>query len=262
MISFKQLLALLVNMNNLEAVFIFICVLFIRYQHVFKLCWESLIRNVTWVKDGKLVYKDDDDGWGSYVGEVDQRSRERNGYGKMTFDNGSYYEGGFVNNKYEGDKCVYRWPNGDEYEGGFKDGMFHGVGIYCNKADGFVEYRKSEMALIVDRLQWSDDGKKAYQASWVDPRILEMRRSGRHAATGNGKQFQNPVISSDESWTKISLDKAKELAKKVYQLSVPEHVSSTSEEKALGFGKAVAEHAVAHVVVKGIFEVGAWVLGG
>lgn len=174
--------ALLVNMNNLEAVFIFICVLFIRYQHVFKLCWESLIWNVTWVKDGKLVYKDDDDGWGSYVGEVDQRSRERNGYGKMTFDNGSYYEGGFVNNKYEGDKCVYRWPNGDEYEGGFEDGVPHGVGILRSKADGFVEYRISIMGVLLNRVRWSADGKKAYLATMSgDGKIAlsEMRRSGR-----------------------------------------------------------------------------------
>jgi hypothetical protein len=76
-------------MNNLEAFivifFIFNCVLFIRYRHVFKLCWESLIKYVAWVKDGKLLYKDDDDGWGAYVGEVDQRSRERIGIGKMRY---------------------------------------------------------------------------------------------------------------------------------------------------------------------------------
>ena len=74
------------------------------------------LKYVAWVKDGKLLYKDDDDGWGSYVGEVDQRGK-RNGYGKMMFDNDSYYEGGFVNNKYEGDKCIYHWSNGNESYG-------------------------------------------------------------------------------------------------------------------------------------------------
>jgi hypothetical protein len=124
-------------------------------------------------------------------------------------------------------RVAYRWPNGDEYEGGFKDGMFHGVGIYRSKAHGFVEYRMSEMALIVDRLQWSVDGKKAYQATWDDPRLLaEMRRSGWRT---NDKL----LIALHFKWTEISLGKAKELAEKVYKLPVPKHVSSD-------FGKAVA----------------------
>lgn len=56
-------------------------------------------------------------------------------------------------------------------------------------------------------------------------------------------------ISSDESWTIISLDKANELAKnKSVQLEFLEHVSSTSDEKTMDFGKTEAEHAAVYSV--------------
>jgi hypothetical protein len=212
------------------------------------------LKYVAWVKDGKLLYKDDDDGWGSYVGEVDQRGK-RNGYGKMMFDNDSYYEGGFVNNKYEGDKCIYHWSNGNEsYTGGFKDGVLHGVGIFHFKADGCVAYVTSEMGLIVDSVNWSAHGKKTYGATLDHEGMLvlaEIRHSGRRA--------DEQVIQN--MFTEISLYKAKKLAKKVYKLPVPEHISLTSEEKAMDFGKAVAEHTATHLVVNGILEGVKWFLG-
>ena len=172
-------------------------------------------------QDGKLVYEDDDHGWGAYDGEVDRKSRERIGYGKMTYDDGVYYEGGFVNNKREGDKCVFRWPNGHEYEGGVKDGMYHGVGIIRSRTGGFVECCTSEMGLMLDCVQWSANGKKAYQATLDHEGMLvlaEMRRSGRRA-DWQFIRFQNSQLH--DKFTEISLGKAKKLTKKVYKLPVP-----------------------------------------
>jgi hypothetical protein len=171
-------------------------------------------------QDGKLVYEDDDHGWGAYDGEVDRKSRERIGNGKMTYDNGSYYEGGFVNNKREGDKCFFRWPNGSEYEGGIKDGRYHGVGIIRSRTGCFVECCTSEMGLIVDCVQWSADGKKAYRAT-LDHEgtlVLDEMRCGRRA-DWQFIRFQNSQLH--DKFTEISLGEAKKLAKKVYKLPVP-----------------------------------------
>ena len=217
-------------------------------------CIPALTRTlagITWQEcslgqDGKLAYEDECTGWGAYDGEVDQKSRERIGNGKMTYANGYYYEGGFVNNKREGDKCFYRWPNGDEYKGGFKDGVqncdgvHNGVSIFRSKAHGFVEYRTSEMFLIVDRLQWSADGKKAYQTTLSQKGMLELAemRLNRRRADGKDDELH-------KTWTEISLDEAKRLAKKVYKLPVPEHVKGKDE---LNLNKTVATATAGYTV--------------
>lgn len=86
---------------------------------------------------GRTFYKDHGD-WGLYEGKVDEAGN-RQGSGKMTYESGNYYEGEFVNDKFECDKGRYRWFDGDEYFGQWKDGERHGKGSFKNK-DGSVEY--------------------------------------------------------------------------------------------------------------------------
>jgi hypothetical protein len=87
--------------------------------------------------DGKPMFKDHGT-WGTYEGDVDDEGN-RMGKGKMTYDDGSYYDGGFVNDKFHGDSGVYHWFDGDEYKGSFKDGERHGVGIF-RTTDGVMIY--------------------------------------------------------------------------------------------------------------------------
>jgi hypothetical protein len=100
--------------------------------------------------------------WGSFNGDIDA-SGERVGYGKMTYSNGSYYEGFFVDDKFHGDRGVYHWNDGDEYDGGWKDGERNGVGIF-RASDGTVEYSMYEMGNVKgEGVGWSADRKTAHK---------------------------------------------------------------------------------------------------
>jgi len=57
--------------------------------------------------DGKPLFKDYGD-WGSYEGDVDENGK-RQGHGKMKYNSGNRYSGGFKDNKFHGDKGVYHW---------------------------------------------------------------------------------------------------------------------------------------------------------
>ena len=92
--------------------------------------------------NGELMFKDHGS-WGTYEGDVDVDGN-RVGGGRMTYVDGSYYEGNFVNDKFHGDNGVYRWPDGDEYVGQWKDGERHGVGIFRSAADGGMTYSMYE----------------------------------------------------------------------------------------------------------------------
>lgn len=87
--------------------------------------------------DGKSMFKDYGD-WGTYDGELNAAG-ERHGRGNMTYDSGNYFEGGFFNNKFHGERGIYRWEDGDEYEGSWKNGERDGVGSFKN-ADGSIEF--------------------------------------------------------------------------------------------------------------------------
>ena len=111
--------------------------------------------------DGKHMFNDHGL-WGSYEGDIDV-SGERAGSGKMTYADGGYYEGGFVDDKFYCDKGIYHWFDGDEYEGGWKDGERQGVGVF-RSADGTVEYSIYEMgATKGGGLVWSADRKTAHK---------------------------------------------------------------------------------------------------
>merc|ERR1711865_374118 len=85
----------------------------------------------------KMLFKDYGH-WGSFEGDVDEAG-DRQGKGKMTYNSGNYYEGGFVDGKFECDQGVYHWADGDEYEGSWKAGERDGKGRFQN-TDGSVEY--------------------------------------------------------------------------------------------------------------------------
>ncbi|KAL7523765.1 hypothetical protein ACHAXR_001046, partial [Thalassiosira sp. AJA248-18] len=140
--------------------------------------------------DGTLLFKDNGE-WGSYNGEVDA-SGNRQGKGKMTYDTGNYYEGGFVDDKFHGDQGVYHWSDGDEYEGSWKDGERNGKGSF-KKADGTVEYSMYEKGTSVgDGVTWSADRQTAHK-------VLNGEKKGE-----------------------ISLPMAEKLAKDMFDLPVPE----------------------------------------
>ena len=87
--------------------------------------------------DGNILYKDYGE-WGSYDGDVDS-SGNRQGKGKMKYDSGNYYIGGFKDDKFHGDEGIYHWFDGDKYSGGWRDGERHGIGQFFS-ATGAVEY--------------------------------------------------------------------------------------------------------------------------
>ena len=60
-----------------------------------------------------------------------------NGYGKLKFFNGDFYEGSFLNG-YRSGTGMYQYSNGDTYEGSFKNGCKDGKGVYHYKDSGAV----------------------------------------------------------------------------------------------------------------------------
>ncbi len=85
----------------------------------------------------------------------------RNGFFKVTYKDGAYYEGNFVNDKYQGKgtfvaadgtknvgdfldnklngKAVISYPNGDHYEGGMVNSLRDGSGKYTYAAGGYYD---------------------------------------------------------------------------------------------------------------------------
>ena len=93
--------------------------------------------------EGNLRFKDYGS-WGTYVGDVDDAGK-REGKGKITYDNGGFYDGEFKDNKFEG-KGVYEWEDGERFEGDWKNGERSGKGTFLAK-DGKTSWwaaRKSK----------------------------------------------------------------------------------------------------------------------
>ena len=85
----------------------------------------------------------------------------KNGFDKVTYKDGSYYEGNFVNDKFQGKgtlvkadgtkivgdflanqingKVVISYPKGDHYEGGMVNGLRDGSGKYTYAAGGYYD---------------------------------------------------------------------------------------------------------------------------
>lgn len=95
-----------------------------------------LALSVTFValpKQEKLTY---DEGKLVYQGAV--KSNRMTGRGKLTYDNGDYYEGDFVNGAFNG-QGTFVSKKGWRYEGSFKDGKPHGKGRLVTRAKTVFE---------------------------------------------------------------------------------------------------------------------------
>jgi hypothetical protein len=113
--------------------------------------------------EGNPMFKDNGD-WGTWSGEVDSDTN-RKGFGRMTYESGSVYEGCFMNNVYEDDtgKSKYTWSDGEYYLGQWKNGEREGKGVYYAK-DGTVEYSMYEGGHAVGMgIKWSADRKSAFR---------------------------------------------------------------------------------------------------
>jgi hypothetical protein len=81
---------------------------------------------------GKMTYPD-----GSiYEGEL--KNGKPYGKGKITWNDGTVYEGELVDGKKHG-KGKYKWANGDKYEGDFINGQQHGKGKITYKSGAYYE---------------------------------------------------------------------------------------------------------------------------
>ena len=73
--------------------------------------------------NGKIIFEDGT----IYEGQIEKA--ELKGKGKMTWKNGYEYEGYFKSNKFNGNGTL-KGPSGDIYQGEFSNNLFHGKGKY------------------------------------------------------------------------------------------------------------------------------------
>lgn len=140
--------------------------------------------------NGKLMFKDNGD-WGTYEGDLDENGK-RQGQGKMTYGSGLYYEGGFVNDAFHGDKGVYHWPDGEQYEGAWSEGERHGIGTF-RASDGTEVYSKYDKGVAKgDGIWWSADRKSAF------------------------------TLVDGEKKVELLVEEAEALAKEMFNLPIPE----------------------------------------
>lgn len=118
--------------------------------------------------DGTLHFEDYGE-CGTFQGDVDEDGNRR-GEGKMTYARGNVYEGPFLNDKFHGERGVYRWSDGDEYVGPWRDGERHGGGIF-RSADGAVMYAAFDGGEVVGPLMGI--GRARWRCRWA------WRRSSR-----------------------------------------------------------------------------------
>jgi len=138
-------------------------------------------------KDGKPMYKDYGD-WGSYEGVVDENGK-RQGEGEMNYTSGNYYKGGFMDDKFHGDKGVYHWQDGDKYDGSWKNGERNGIGMFT-KADGSTEYAIYEEGAATDGIWFSADRKTAYSVVDGEKKIELLLEE---AETLSKEKFNLPI---------------------------------------------------------------------
>ena len=94
---------------------------------------------------GKLAGMNKDRSWAAqqqepvYEGDLDltrKDGKQRHGFGKLRFLDGSSYEGQFVHGDYHG-HGIYRHATGDVYEGEYRDDEENGFGVYTQPS-GFM----------------------------------------------------------------------------------------------------------------------------
>ncbi len=72
---------------------------------------------------GKLIYEDKC----KYIGNFKNDKFE--GEGEFFWNNGYYYKGNFKNGLFEGEGLL-KSPNGSYYKGNFEKGLYHGIGMF------------------------------------------------------------------------------------------------------------------------------------
>lgn len=87
--------------------------------------------------DYACVKGDCENGWGrvtvnNIITDATFKDGAINGVAYISYPNGGYYHGQYVNNRRHG-VGYYKWENGNIYIGGWKDGLQHGLGYTMNK---------------------------------------------------------------------------------------------------------------------------------
>ena len=104
---------------------------------------------------------------GKYVGEIS--NSKRNGYGTMTWANGSNYVGEWEDGKIHG-KGVRTWPSGDKYSGQWKNGEEDGYGTYIwSDGEKYAGEWKNGKRTGKGTYNWSYGEK--YSGEWEDGKI-------------------------------------------------------------------------------------------
>ena len=97
---------------------------------------------------------------GFYIGSTNSRG-QRHGHGKMSYQDGSSYEGSWNHNQKEG-RGTHTYASGPRYEGTWVNNEMNGSGIYYYP-DGRVDLRKYKRDECVgDGVQYSMDRRSAY----------------------------------------------------------------------------------------------------
>ncbi|WP_047549693.1 MORN repeat-containing protein [Psychroserpens sp. Hel_I_66] len=114
---------------------------------------ETTTSTTNGISDYKCVEGDCKEGWGrvtvnKIITDATFRNSAIDGLAYITYPNGSYYHGQYVNNRREG-IGYYVWPNGNSYIGGWKDGKQHGLGYTSNKGGAITSGGLFEDGILI-----------------------------------------------------------------------------------------------------------------
>jgi hypothetical protein len=81
-----------------------------------------------------------------YIGERNCDGN-KHGRGVFTWENGSVFDGGWLNDVQHGDNCIYKFPNGETISGSWVNGKIDGYATYVN-LDGDAYYGEFNEKLL------------------------------------------------------------------------------------------------------------------
>jgi hypothetical protein len=145
--------------------------------------YEGEWKHGRWTGEGRLSNGDGD----LYEGEL--RNDHKHGKGTMRFADGRVFVGEYVNGQMTEGKMIYQ--DGSTYEGGWADGMRHGRGkcVFTDESIYEGEFREGEFHGH-GKMTWSDGGW--YEGEWWNG---EMH--------GQGKEVRpNGSMRHDGAWSK------------------------------------------------------------
>jgi hypothetical protein len=145
--------------------------------------YEGEWKHGRWTGQGRLSNGDGD----LYEGEL--RNDHKHGKGTMRFADGRVFVGEYVNGQMTEGKMIYQ--DGSTYEGGWADGMRHGRGkcVFTDESIYEGEFREGEFHGH-GKMTWSDGGW--YEGEWWNG---EMH--------GQGKEIRpNGTLRHEGAWSK------------------------------------------------------------